>query len=111
MTESPSEAGFSQSLEILVSPSSVSALVQALRNRVEQLTSHHPGFVSASLRVSEHQSAVLLELYWLSRMASENALAHPKEGELDLFQLGRDFQAQPMIFRTFIMYAEVRAQC
>jgi hypothetical protein len=110
MSEFPGGTGFGQTLEILVSPRSVLALVKALREQTEQFISQHPGFTGASVQVSEHQNAVLLHLYWRSKEASESAFAHPAQGERDLIQLVRDFQVRTIRFQTFFIYADIRAE-
>ncbi|MCD5994086.1 hypothetical protein KDX38_11365 [Pseudomonas sp. CDFA 602] len=109
MSESLERTGFSQSVEILVSPGMVQALVQALTLRVGQLDRHHNGFIGASLRVSEHQGTVHLDVHWASRKASEEASAHARPDDPDWLQVGYDYQARSIIFRTFVVYADVRA--
>ncbi|WP_162874459.1 hypothetical protein [Pseudomonas viridiflava] len=110
MSELPGGTGFGQTLEVFVGPLSVWALAKALTEQTEQFISQHPGFVGASVQVSEYQHTVHLHLYWHSKEASENALAYPKQGEGDLVQLVNNFQVRTMKFQTFFVCADIRAQ-
>ncbi|WP_122314231.1 antibiotic biosynthesis monooxygenase [Pseudomonas cichorii] len=107
MSKSSGEHGFGQTLEMLVSPLSVQALVKALTKHTEQFTCQHPGFVGARVQINEYQNAVQLHLYWLSKEAGEHALAYPKQNEPDLVQIAHSFQVHTMIFQTFFVCAQV----
>ncbi|WP_415769329.1 hypothetical protein [Pseudomonas sp. LB3P38] len=111
MSRSPCPIGFTQSVEIVVRPLNVPALVSVLTARIDQFTRTYSGFIGALVQVSEQEDAVHMQLSWVSRKFGEEALAKTKDGELDLFQIASDLQASAMIFRTFVVAADIRTLC
>jgi hypothetical protein len=87
----------------------VPALVDVLTARIDQFTRTYPGFIGALVQVSDQQDAVQIQLKWMSREHGEAALAKTKDGEPGLFQIASDFQASAMIFRTYVVAADIRA--
>lgn len=108
MSPSTCPVGFTQSVEIVVRVLNVPTLVGVLTARIDQFTRTYPGFIGALVQVSEQQDAVHMQLSWVSREHGEAALAKTKDGEPDLFQIARDLQASAMIFRTFVVAADIR---
>ncbi len=49
-----------------------------------------------------------MQLSWVSKENGEEALAKRKNGEPNLFQIASDLQASAMIFRTFVVAADIR---
>ncbi|MCW8278727.1 antibiotic biosynthesis monooxygenase [Pseudomonas sp. PCH199] len=111
MSRSPYPVGFTQSVEIVVRPLIVPALVSVLSARIDQFTRTYSGFIGALVQVSEQQDAVHMQLNWVSREHGVEALAKAKDGEPDLFQIASDLQASAMILRTFIVAADIRTRC
>lgn len=111
MSRSPCPVGFTQSVEIVVRALNVPALVGVLTARIDQFTRTYPGFIGALVQVSEQEGAVHMQLSWVSREFGEEALAKTKDGELNLFQIANDLQASAMIFRTFVVAADIRTLC
>jgi hypothetical protein len=107
MSDSFSPLGFTQSVEIVASPLNVQRLIVALTARIDRFSSTYPGFVGACLQVSEQHDEVRMQLNWRSRNHGEQAVANPKVGEPDLFNLASEFQASAMTFRTFLIANEV----
>ncbi|VVP60704.1 hypothetical protein PS874_06086 [Pseudomonas fluorescens] len=108
MSRSPCTVRFTQSVEIVVGPLNVPALASVLTARIDQFTRTYPGFIGALVQLNEQQDAVYMQLSWVSREHGEEALAKTRDGEPDLFQIASDLQASAMIFRTFVVAADIR---
>ncbi|MEJ8862250.1 hypothetical protein [Pseudomonas jessenii] len=111
MSGSSCPMNFTQCIEIRVNPLNVPGLVAELSDRIVRFTCFHSGFIGARIQVSEQQDEVQMQLTWLSKEHSKQALANAKNGEPDLFHIAHQFQASSIIFRTFTVAADVRTTC
>nr|GFC07313.1 hypothetical protein [Tanacetum cinerariifolium] len=68
----------------MVDPRHQSGLVTALNERFERFTRTYPGFIRASLHVSEDQQRVLSHVLWRSKSDCEKAFENAEQGEGDL---------------------------
>ncbi len=78
--ESEQRSGFNQLVEFVVNPAQHTQLLAALIDKIERHTCTYPGFVSASVQVSDDGSRVLEQIVWQSQQASEAALLNAQSG-------------------------------
>ena len=84
MTSQDSNLPFSQFVEFMVDPRHQSGLVTALNERFERFTRTYPGFIRASVHVSEDQQRVLSHVLWQSKSDCEKALLPHQKNKLSL---------------------------
>ena len=92
---------FTQLMEFDIEPQWHQALVTALSEQTERLARDHPGFLSASIQVSEDGRRVLNYLQWQTREAGEAALQSFEMGERDFWWLIQAHRAKAVTFGSF----------
>ncbi|WP_268797100.1 antibiotic biosynthesis monooxygenase family protein [Pseudomonas huanghezhanensis] len=97
---------FSQFVEFVVDSRHQSALVAALAERTERLTRTSPGFISASVQVSEDRERVLSHVLWQSRADWEHAVEDVERGGEDFWNLIRQHRATALTFNAYQMVSE-----
>jgi len=107
MTPAAAHLPFSQFVEFAVYPRHQAGLVEALHERFEQFTCTYPGFVRASVQVSEDRQRVLSHVQWLSKTDCERAFENAEQGEGDFWELTRRHRATSMIFNAYEVAGEV----
>jgi hypothetical protein len=85
--------------------SSRSSSLQSVR--CERFTRTYPGFVRASVQVSEDRQRVLSHVQWLSKSDCERAFENAEQGEGDMWELIRRHRATSMIFNAYEVAGEV----
>lgn len=110
MTWSSRNCGFSHVVEFTVDPIHMPELVASLMSRIERFTCSCPGFVRASMQVSDEGDRALLQLLWSSREHGEHALERAQRLELDLFHMMGQPSAKALLFSSFNVIAQVQAQ-
>lgn len=112
MTSQDSNLPFSQFVEFAVDPRHHAGLVTALNERFERITRTYPGFIRASVHVSEDRKRVLSHVLWRSKMDCEKALENAEQGEGDLWEMirtHRTHRATAMTFNAYEMVGETVA--
>ena len=107
MTLHDSNLAFSQFVEFAVHPRQQAGLALALGERFERLTRTYPGFIRASVQVSEDRQRVLAHVLWQSRTDCEKAFENAESGEGDLWDLLGTHRATAMIFNGYELVSEV----
>lgn len=106
MTSQDSNLPFSQFVEFAVNPHHQAGLVAALDQRFERFTRTYPGFIRASVHVSEDQQRVLSHVLWQSRSDCQNAFENTEQGEDDLWGLIRTHRTTAMVFNAYEQVSE-----
>lgn len=106
MTSQDSNLPFSQFVEFMVDPRHQSGLVTALNERFERFTRTYPGFIRASVHVSEDQQRVLSHVLWQSKSDCEKAIENAEQGEGDLWGLIRAHRTTAMTFNAYELVSE-----
>ncbi|WP_341958867.1 antibiotic biosynthesis monooxygenase [Pseudomonas sp. RC10] len=107
MTSQDSNLPFSQFVEFTVDPRYQAGLVADLNERFERFTRTYPGFIRASVHVSEDQGRVLSHVLWQSKSACEQAFRNAEQGEGDLWGLIRRHRTTAMAFNAYEMVGEI----
>ena len=107
MTSQDSNLPFSQFIEFTVNPPHQAGLVNALHEHFERFTRTYPGFIRASVHVSEDQRRVLSHVLWQSRSDCEKAFANAEKGEGDLWNLIRAYRTTAMAFNAYDQVGEI----
>lgn len=107
MTPVTAHLPFSQFVEFAVDPRHQAGLVDALNDRFERFTRTYPGFVHASVQVSEDRRRVLSHVQWLSKSDCERAFENAEEGEADMWGLIRQHRATSMTFNAYEVAAQI----
>ncbi|WP_122666366.1 antibiotic biosynthesis monooxygenase [Pseudomonas viridiflava] len=92
---------FNQLIEFTINPAQQSGLVTALTEQVERYTCTYPGFISATVQVSDDGCRVLGQTLWQSRRASEEALLNAEANEQDFMAMLRRYQVSAVTFTTW----------
>ncbi|AJO79779.1 MULTISPECIES: antibiotic biosynthesis monooxygenase [Pseudomonas] len=92
---------FTQLIEFDIEPHQQAGLVAALSEQTERLAQGYPGFLNASVLVSDDGRRVLNYLQWQTREAGEAAFQGFENGEQDFWQLIRTYQARTVTFGSF----------
>jgi heme-degrading monooxygenase HmoA len=106
MTSQDSHLPFSQFVEFMVDPRHQAGLVTALNERFERFTRTYPGFIRASVHVSEDQQRVLSHVLWQSKSDCEKAFENAEQGEGDLWGLIRAHRTTAMTFNAYELVSE-----
>ncbi|MFK3796204.1 MULTISPECIES: antibiotic biosynthesis monooxygenase [unclassified Pseudomonas] len=107
MTSQDSTLPFSQFVEFVVDPRHQAGLVAALNERFENFTRTYPGFIRASVQVSEDRQRVLSHVLWQSKAECEAAVANAEQGEGDFWGLIRAYQTKAMTFNAYEWVSEI----
>jgi heme-degrading monooxygenase HmoA len=107
MTPAAANLPFSQFVEFAVDPHHQAGLVGALNERFERFTRTYPGFVRASVQVSEDRQRVLSHVQWLSKTDCERAFANTEQGEGDFWELMGRHRATSMTFNAYEVAGEI----
>lgn len=106
MTSQDRNRPFSQFVEFVVDARHQSGLVIALTDRAERFTRTYPGFISASVQVSEDQQRVLSHVLWDSKEDCERAFENAEQGEEDFWTLIRQHRATALTFNAYRVMSE-----
>jgi heme-degrading monooxygenase HmoA len=106
MTSQDSNLPFSQFVEFVVDPRYQPGLVAALDERFERFTRTYPGFIRASVHVSEDRQRVLTHVLWQSKSDCEKAFENAEQGEGDLWGLIRSHRTTAMTFNAYELVSE-----
>lgn len=101
---------FNQLIEFSVTPAQQSGLVTALTEQVERYTCTYPGFISATVQVSDDGCRVLAQTLWQSRRASEEALLNAEANEQDFMELLRLHQVSAVTFNSWQVTRTIQAR-
>ena len=104
MTPAAAHLPYSQFVEFAVDPHHQAGLVVALS---ERFTRTYPGFVRASVQLSEDRQRVLSHVQWLSKSDCERAFENAEQGEGDMWELIRRHRATSMIFNAYEVAGEI----
>jgi heme-degrading monooxygenase HmoA len=107
MTSQDSNLPFSQFVEFVVHPRYQAGLVSALHDRSERFIRTYPGFIRASVQVSEDRQRVLSHVLWESKAACERAVENAEQGEGDFWHLIREHRATAMTFNAYELHSEL----
>lgn len=107
MTPATAHLPFSQFVEFAVDPRHQAGLVDALCERFECFTRTYPGFVRASVQVSEDRRRVLSHVQWLSKADCERAFENAENGEADMWELIRQHRATSLTFNAYEVAAQI----
>lgn len=106
MTSQDRNRPFSQFVEFVVDARHQSGLVSALTDRTERFTRTYPGFISASVQVSEDGLRVLSQVLWDSREDCERAVENAEATEQDFWSLIRQHRATALTFNAYQMMSQ-----
>jgi|GEM_PF-203079 len=106
MTSQDSTLPFSQFVEFTIDPRHEVGLIAALNERFESFTRTYPGFIRASVHVSEDRQRVLSHVVWKSKSDCEQAVENAEQGEGDLWGLIRAYQTKAMTFNAYALVSE-----
>lgn len=106
MTSPDRNRPFSQFVEFVVDARHQSGLVMALIDRTERFTRTYPGFISASVQVSEDQQRVLSHVLWDSKEDCERAFENAEQGEQDFWTLIRQHRATALTFNAYQLMSQ-----
>ncbi|MCD5974950.1 antibiotic biosynthesis monooxygenase [Pseudomonas quasicaspiana] len=101
---------FNQLIEFSVTPAQQSGLVTALTEQVERYTCTYPGFISATVQVSDDGCRVLAQTLWQSLRASEEALLNAEANEQDFMELLRLHQVSAVTFNSWQVTRTIQAR-
>ncbi|MFJ3485786.1 antibiotic biosynthesis monooxygenase [Pseudomonas sp. NPDC090202] len=107
MTSQDLHLPFSQFVEFAVDPQHQAALVAALNERCERFTRTYPGFIRASVQVSEDRRRVLSHVLWRSKTDCEKAFENAEKGEDDFWTLIRAHRTTAMTFNAYEQVSEI----
>lgn len=107
MTSQHPNFPFSQFVEFVVDPRHQANLVVALQERFEGFTRTYPGFIRASVHVSEDRQRVLSHVLWQSKEDCEAAVANSEQGEGDVWGLIRAYQTKAITFNAYEQVGEI----
>jgi heme-degrading monooxygenase HmoA len=107
MTSQDANRPFSQFVEFEVPPRQQAGLVTALIERSDRFIRTYPGFIRASVQVSEDHQRVLSHVLWQSRAACERAVENAEQGEGDFWSLIHKHGATAVIFNGYELQSEV----
>lgn len=107
MTPAAASLPYSQFVEFAVDPQHQAGLVGALNERFEQFTRTYPGFIRASVQVSEDRQRVLSHVQWQSKTDCERAFENAEQGEADMWELIRRHRATSMTFNAYEVAGEI----
>lgn len=106
MTAQDANLPFSQFVEFAVNPGHHAGLVAALDERFEQLICTYPGFIRASVHVSEDRKRVLSHVLWKDRTACERAFENAERDDEDMWGLIRAHRTRSMVFNAYEQVSE-----
>ena len=106
MTAQDAKLPFSQFVEFAVNPGHHTGLVAALDERFEQLICTYPGFICASVHVSEDRKRVLSHVLWKDRTACERAFENAERDDEDMWELIRAHRTRSMVFNAYEQVSE-----
>lgn len=106
MTSQDSSLAFSQFVEFAVNPGHHAGLVAALDDRFERLICTYPGFIRATVHVSEDQKRVLSHVLWKDRSACEKAFENAERDDGDMWELIRAHRTRAMVFNAYEQVSE-----
>ncbi|WP_296261589.1 MULTISPECIES: antibiotic biosynthesis monooxygenase [unclassified Pseudomonas] len=106
MTSQDSNLPFSQFIEFVLDARYQAGLVAALNERMERFIRTYPGFIRASVQLSEDHTRVLSHVLWRSRTDCEKAFTNAEQGEGDLWEMIRAHRATALTFNGYELVGE-----
>jgi len=107
MALSDSQRPFSQIIEFTVVPRHQAGLVASLIQQTERFTRTYPGFVSATVEVSEDGERVINQVLWQSKSAFEQALENAEAGAQNFYAMLREHRVTAATFNTYHIESQI----